>query len=81
MISRSIPRESALWISAFPLSKQNVPKMEHKEIKTAIILSLIIAVLFKGFELKVTKKHYADKKLKINITEVTTYTLQIQQLK
>ncbi|MFB9080159.1 hypothetical protein ACFFLS_12300 [Flavobacterium procerum] len=52
--------------------------MEHKEIKTAIILSLILAMLFKGFELKVTKKHYADKKLKIKAKEVTTYTLQIQ---
>lgn len=52
--------------------------MEYKEIKTAILLTLILTLLFKGFELKVTKKQYYDNKLKINPAEVTTYTLQIQ---
>lgn len=52
--------------------------MEYKEIKTAILLTLILTMLFKGFELKVTKKEYSDKKLKSMQQKVTTYPLQIQ---
>ncbi|WP_337965552.1 hypothetical protein [uncultured Flavobacterium sp.] len=52
--------------------------MEYKEIKTAIILTLVITMLFAGFELNITKKYYSNKKCKITLTEVTTYTFKIQ---
>jgi len=55
--------------------------MEYKEIKTVIILTLIITMFFAGFELNITKKYYSNKKCKISLTEVTTYTLKIKNTK
>jgi hypothetical protein len=55
--------------------------MEYKEIKTVMILTLIITTFFAGVELKITKKYCLNKKSKISLTEVTTYTLKIQDTK
>lgn len=55
--------------------------MECKEIKTVIILTLIITMFFAGLELRITKKYYSNKKCKISLTQVTTYTLKIQDTK
>lgn len=55
--------------------------MEFKEIKTVIILTLIITTFLTVFELNITKKYYLNKKSKISFTEVTTYALKIKNTK
>ncbi|TDO82812.1 hypothetical protein EV143_10272 [Flavobacterium chryseum] len=54
--------------------------MEYKEIKTVIILTLIITTFLAMFELNITKKYYLNKS-KISFTEVTTYALKIKNTK
>ena len=55
--------------------------MEYKEIKLTIILVSVVAVLSTGFELNITKKQYLKETQKVNLTEITTYSLKIQNIK
>lgn len=55
--------------------------MEYKEIKTVIILTLLITTFLAVFELNITKKYYSHKKSKVNFTEITTYALKIKNTK
>ena len=55
--------------------------MEYKEIKLTIILVSVVAVLSTGFELNITKKQYLKETQKVNVTEITTYSLKIQNIK
>jgi hypothetical protein len=55
--------------------------MECKEIKLMIILVSVVAVLSTGFELNITKKQYLNETQKVNLTEITTYSLKIQNIK
>lgn len=55
--------------------------MVYKEIKTVIILTLIITTFLAVFELNITKKYYSNKKSKVSFTEITTYALKIRNTK
>ena len=55
--------------------------MEYKEIKLTIILVSVVAVLSTGFELNITKKQYLKETQKVNVTEITTYSLKIRNIK
>ena len=55
--------------------------MEYKEIKLTIILVSVVAVLSTGFGLNITKKQYLKETQKVNSTEITTYSLKIQNIK
>ena len=55
--------------------------MEYKEIKLIIILVSVVALLTSGFELNITKKCYCNEKKKFNITEITTYSFSVQNMK
>ena len=55
--------------------------MEYKEIKLTIILISVVAVLSTCFELNITKKQYSKETQKVNLTEITTYSLKIQNIK
>lgn len=55
--------------------------MEYKEIKTVIILTLIVTTFLAVFELNITKKYYWNKKSKVCFTEITTYALKIKNTK
>ena len=55
--------------------------MEYKEIKLTIILISVVAVLSTCFELNITKKKYSKETQKVNLTEITTYSLKIQNIK
>jgi capsular polysaccharide biosynthesis protein len=55
--------------------------MEYKEIKLTIILVSVVTVLSTGFEFNITKKQYSKETQKVNLTETTTYSLKIQNIK
>lgn len=55
--------------------------MVYKEIKTVIILTLIITTFLAVFELNITKQYYSNKKSKVSFTEITTYALKIRNTK
>lgn len=55
--------------------------MKYKEIKLTLILVSVIAVLSTGFELNITKKQYSKETQKVSLTEITTYSLKIQNIK